>query len=67
MMTDAAAEAMHLLARAPRGIATLSRADLHSLLLETGGTIISKGQVVEIASKHIGAGVYQVTVREAGR
>ena len=41
---------------------TIDQKDLKELLLETGGQIIANGSLYEIISKHIGAGVYKVTL-----
>ena len=44
----------------PAGHSTLTRKQLKSLLLKTDGSIICYGQLRDICSKHIGAGVYKV-------
>lgn len=64
MMTKEAAKAASWLAGNAAGIGstTLDRADLKSLLLETGGTLICRGHLCDIRSKHLGAGVYKVTL-----
>lgn len=41
----------------------MDRKDLKELLLETGGQIIARGRFWDIKSKHIGAGVYKVTLK----
>jgi len=43
---------------------TMTRKDLKELLLTTNGKIISCGRLRTIKSKHIGAGVYFVTLGE---
>lgn len=41
----------------------MEKEDLKELLLATGGSIIASGILHEIVSKHIGAGVYKVTLK----
>ena len=41
---------------------TMVRKDLKELLLETEGRVIACGRLYEIKSKHLGAGVYRVTL-----
>jgi len=41
---------------------TMTRKDLRELLLDTGGKILSCGRLRTVISKHIGAGVYEVTL-----
>ena len=42
---------------------TMKKKDLNELLLATDGWISANGQMYDIISKHIGAGIYKVTVR----
>ena len=42
---------------------TLTRKELQSLLLNTGGKIISCGRLRELKSRHLGAGIYEVSVK----
>lgn len=44
--------------------ATMTRKDLKALLLDTGGWIMACGYLWDIKSKHIGAGVYNVYLKE---
>jgi len=41
---------------------TMDKDDLKELLLETEGWIIARGHIYDIENKHIGAGVYRVTL-----
>jgi len=43
---------------------TVTRKDLQELLLATDGWAIIRGRMMEIKSKHLGAGVYRVTVED---
>ncbi len=43
---------------------TMDKKDLKELLLCSGGQIIACGHMWDIDSKHIGAGVYRVTLKE---
>jgi hypothetical protein len=42
---------------------TMTRKDLKEILLKTDGKIISCGRLREINAKHIGAGVYRITLK----
>jgi len=50
----------------PPGVAsiTVTKKDLQELLLVTNGWAIIRGRMMEIKSKHLGAGVYRVTVED---
>jgi hypothetical protein len=41
---------------------TMDRKDLKELLLETGGQTLACGRLWEIKAKHLGAGVYKVSL-----
>ena len=41
---------------------TMSRKDLRELLLDTEGKILTCGRLRTIVSKHLGAGIYRVTL-----
>ena len=43
---------------------TMSRKDLRELLLDTGGKILTCGRLRTLVSKHLGAGIYRVTLGE---
>lgn len=60
--TRAATCAANFLAGMPSGNTTLSRDDAHSLLLESGGSLLAQGRLYNIIAKDIGAGVYKVSL-----
>lgn len=62
--TPEATRAANFLAGLPTGNTTLSRKDLHSLLLESGGNLMARGYLYDIKNKHLGAGVYKVYLQE---
>lgn len=37
--------------------------DVKTVLMETGGNMLSRGQLYDIEAKHIGAGVYRVSLK----
>ncbi len=43
---------------------TITRKELEELLLSTEGYAMIQGRMKEIKSKHLGAGVYRVTVED---
>ncbi len=42
---------------------SMNRKDLEELLIDTGGKILTCGRLRELKSKHIGAGIYRVTLK----
>lgn len=42
---------------------TMDKKDLKELLLSTEGRVIACGVLYDIKAKHLGAGVYQVTLK----
>ena len=46
-----------------QGHTTMTRAELRETLLATGGQVLARGNLWEVAAKHLGAGVYRVTLR----
>jgi len=40
----------------------MEKGDLKELLLNTGGSILANGYLYDIVAKHIGAGVYKITL-----
>lgn len=46
------------------GNTTVTRAVLRALLLKTDGWIMSHGYQWNIVSKHVGAGIYRVTLEQ---
>jgi hypothetical protein len=53
---------LNFLAAIPNGSTTMTRADLKTILLETGGNMLACGRLYDIVAKDIGAGVYKVTL-----
>ncbi len=41
---------------------TVTRKDLKDILLKTDGKILSQGRMRTLKSKHLGAGVYRITL-----
>jgi hypothetical protein len=62
--TPGARQAANFLASMPAGHTTLERDDLRSLLSESGGQLMARGVLYDIISKHLGAGVYRVSMKE---
>lgn len=58
--TIEASRVANFLASMPSGTSTLNKADLHSLLMESGGMLMSGGYLYNIKATHLGAGVYKV-------
>jgi hypothetical protein len=46
-----------------QGFTTMTRAELRETLLATDGQVLARGNLWEIVAKHLGAGVYRVTLR----
>ena len=44
------------------GHGTLTTEDVRSLMLATGGQTFTHGSLYEIKSKHLGAGIYRVSL-----
>ena len=42
---------------------TMDRKDLREVLLDTGGSVLARGSLYDITPKHLGAGVYKVTLK----
>lgn len=63
--TPEARKAADFLAGLPSGSTTLRSTDTTSLLLESGGQILARGRLYNIVSKHLGAGVYRITLELA--
>jgi hypothetical protein len=43
---------------------TMTRKDLKETLLATDGWVLSCGEIFDIKSKHLGAGVYRISLEE---
>ncbi len=48
------------------GNTTTTRKIAHHILLETGGWVISLGSIWDIQIKHLGVGVYKISLKERG-
>ena len=46
-----------------QGSVTMTRAELRETLLATDGQILARGNVWDVVAKHLGAGIYRVTLR----
>jgi hypothetical protein len=53
---------LNFLASMPSGTTTMSQEDLKELLLEVGDTMLARGRLYNITPKHLGAGVYKVSL-----
>ncbi len=60
--TPEASAALNFLCSMPTGHTTLYEDDLKILLLNSGGDVMAQGQFYNIASSHLGAGVYRVSL-----
>lgn len=55
---------LNFLAGTPGGNSTVNKKTLHHVLLSNGGTLLARGELHDIESKHLGAGVYRVTLKK---
>lgn len=63
--SEEASRALNYLASMPRyGHATVSKKDLKSILENTGGQMFALGILWEIKVKHLGVGVYRISLEE---
>jgi hypothetical protein len=62
VMTPEQNKQLNFLASMPTGSTTMTEHDLRTILLETGGDMLACGRLYEIVPKHIGAGIYRVTL-----
>lgn len=46
-----------------QGFTTMTRAELRDTLLATDGQVLVRGNLWEVVGKHLGAGVYRVSLR----
>lgn len=58
--TREATRVANFLAAMPTGNTTLEKADTHSLLMQSGGTLLAQGRLYNIVAKHLAAGVYRI-------
>lgn len=61
-MTPEQHRQLNFLAAMPSGHTTMTREDLRTILLETGGNMLVCGRLYDISSKDLGAGVYRVSL-----
>ena len=61
-MTKEQSRQLNFLAGCPGGTTTMSKQDLHTVLLETGGNMLACGRLYNIVGKPLGAGVYKVSL-----
>ncbi len=54
----------HLASMPERGNATCERRELREIMLQTGGKMMACGRYYDIRAKHLGAGVYRLTLCE---
>lgn len=47
------------------GNTVMEKDELKEMLLQTGGTLMARGCLYNIVSKHLGAGVYRVSLKRA--
>lgn len=46
------------------GHITVNQKDAHNILLKTDGTMLAHGRLWDIVAKHLGAGVYRLSLKE---
>ena len=54
---------LNFLASSPNGYDTITKRELKDLLLTTGGQIMCRGELRDIVSKHLSAGVYRASTK----
>lgn len=62
-MTPEAKRQLNFLASLPSGNTTVMKDDLRDIMMETGGNMLACGRLYDIKSKHLGAGVYRITLK----
>lgn len=45
------------------GHATIERPELRAIMLRTGGQMLAQGDLWDIVTKHLGAGVYRISLK----
>ncbi len=60
--TPEATKAANFLASLPCGNTTLGKKDTQSLLSESGGQLMARGSLYDIKAKHLGAGIYKISL-----
>lgn len=62
-MTPEQHRQLNFLASGPRyGHTTMTKDDLRTILMETGGNMLACGSLYDIVAKPLGAGVYRVSL-----
>lgn len=61
-MTPEQHRQLNFLAGMPSGHTTMTREDLRTVLMETGGNMLACGRLYDIVGRDIGAGVYRVSL-----
>ncbi len=61
-MTPEQHRQLNFLASCPSGHTTMDKNDLHTILMETGGNMLACGRLYDFDCRHIGAGVYKVSL-----
>jgi hypothetical protein len=51
----------------PYANTTVTAEDLRAIMLSCGGNIMTRGRLWDLKSKHLGAGVYKLTIAETNR
>lgn len=65
-LSEEATRALNFLAlTSDFGNITVEKDDLKAIMLQTGGTMMARGCLYDIVSKHLGAGVYKLTLRRS--
>lgn len=62
-MSPEARRQLNFLASLPSGNTTVAKDDLRDILMETGGNMLARGRLYDIHSKHLGAGIYRLTLK----
>jgi len=67
LVNEEAKQAARFLCSMPTGNTTLTKSELADLLKTTGGNMLARGTLYDIASRHIGADVYRVELQRPPR
>lgn len=63
-MTPESHRIINFLAGMPSGNSTITKEQLKEILLSTGGWMMACGRMYDIESKHLGAGIYKIFLKE---
>ena len=64
-MTPEIARQLRFLAGIPGGNTTMRKEELAEMLMDTGGNLLACGRLYNFKTKHLGAGVYRVSLELA--